>query len=161
MRPGPSLRSPERKARVEASGALRPPGGPRESPVERPGRGRTRGPRRSHARGVTSHAAGLPRRASKRAWELQAAGGPARTSSEALGLRCSLSRRSCAELRPRRGLEAQPGVWSLGVALSIPSLPGIATCPLLVVLDQMFLKGLVTWLAVFSACRSNEISTRG
>lgn len=78
--------------------------------LEGPGRERAWGPPRSRGAGVASALRG--NRAGPRS-----CGRPEGAWGPLPGAGASLQRRVCAKLRPRRGLGAQPGVWSVGVAL--------------------------------------------
>lgn len=140
----PESRAQERRGRLKGRG---------KAPLGGPGGGHP-GASLEHARGVAFRAAG---------GRLGAAGGR-RAREDPLGGSGAALQPLAADLC---GTASSP--WTGGSTRclergsrpQIPSLPGIATCPPQLVLDQMFLKGPVTRLALFSACRSNENPTRG
>lgn len=94
-----------------------PPRGARESPVKRLGRGPTRGPPRSGGGGRRVPRCGITASGGRPglAGSLGAAGGP----PPGRWVRAAATRAasSCGTARPGVGREAQPGVWSVGVAL--------------------------------------------
>lgn len=123
----PRLSIPDAEAPCVGSGVQGPPRGARESPVIRPVRRPTRGPPRSGGAGRRVPRCGVSRSALRG----NCVGRPAGPSRGASELRADLlggagpslqphARRVRAESRPGVGPVAEPGVWSVGVALRFP-----------------------------------------
>ena len=156
MRPG--LRSRLREARVEGSGALGRPPGARESPVEKPGRVRTRG------------ASSEPRRGESRSALQDNRGGPGLGAASGRG-RAGSSSRSCvgaaASAAPGLcGTASSPwtrgsaSVWSVGAARRFLPYPALLPAVLPLYCIEYF-KGLSPGWRCSLPVRTRENSVRG